>query len=169
MIKLNEEMIRQTLKCISCEYQKNPYEPKYFGCGSANCLNENLFIEIKRRDNNMENKKEINRLDLIKETVFDWVKNHKKDIIVATSSAIITSYTYHRYGFKNYKNWISIGFNCGGVTQKNISGYVSTSFKNYSVKDLGKLGKELMKEYPSIINQSSVIHSARINYNIYKK
>lgn len=168
MIKINEKIVSQILKCISCEYQEDAYEPKLFGCGSSHCFNEKLFIEIKE-GNNMENEKEINQLDLIKEAVFDWVKNHKRDIIVATGSAIITSYICSRYGFKNDKNWIGITFNGEENTKKNISGYVSSSFKNYSIKELGKFGKELMKEFPSIINQSSTINSVGVNYNIYKK
>lgn len=173
-------MIPLFVRCIACPYQKNPYEPAFMGCGTEECYYDNLG-----GNNNMEDKIIIDEegkycipeeVYNLKKVAMNWVKEHKKDLFIAASSALLTSYIYNKYGIvlRRNRNFLNLSFggdlNQSGEIKEIISdGYIKKSLRNFTVKDLGKLGKEMIKSYPGIINDKTKVDWATISYSIYKR
>ena len=102
------------------------------------------------------------------------MKEHKKEILIAISTAGITSFIFMKYGHKKLPN-INVNFSAGINTDywslsnenESLSGNLYMKLNDMTIADLGKFGKVLKEKMPEIkINDK--INNVSINYQFKK-
>ena len=112
--------------------------------------------------------------------VKQWMKDHKKEIVVCVVAAGGTALYFLRKEkkIKGVKAGLRLSFefldgeedgDYYGL-QSNSKCYTNLTLHNpgYTVGDLGKIGEELMKNIPSLTKDVSINH-LNANFNIVKK
>lgn len=112
--------------------------------------------------------------------VKQWIKDHKKEIIICVMAAGGTALYFlgKEKKIKGVKAGLRLSFEfLDGEEDRDYYGlqsksnhYTSLTLHNpgYTVSDLGKIGAELMKNIPSLTKDVSINH-LNANFNIVKK
>lgn len=112
--------------------------------------------------------------------VKQWMKDHKKEIIVCVAAAGGTALYFMRKEkkIKGIKAGLRLtfGFSNGGEDvdyygpqlKSNLYTNLNIHEPGYTVGDLGKVGAELMKDIPSLTKDVPINH-LNANFNIVKK
>ena len=112
--------------------------------------------------------------------VKQWVKDHKKEIIIGVVAAGGTALYFlgKEKKIKGVKAGLKLTFGfLGGEEDGDYYGLQSKSDRytnltlhqpGYTVGDLGKIGEELMKSIPSLTKEVSINH-LNANFNTIKK
>lgn len=112
--------------------------------------------------------------------VKQWVKDHKKEIVVFVVAAGGTTLYFLRKGEKinGIKAGLKLSFNFidgeedgdyyGPRSKNNLYTNLALHKPGYTVGDLGKIGEELMKNIPSLTKDVPIDHLNAI-FNIIKK
>ena len=112
--------------------------------------------------------------------VKQWMKDHKKEIIIGVVAAGGTALYFLRKEkkIKGVKAGLRLSFEfLDGEEDKDYYGLQSNSDRytnltlykpGYTVGDLGKIGEELMKSIPSLTKDVSINH-LNANFNIVKE
>lgn len=112
--------------------------------------------------------------------VKQWMKDHKKEIIVCVAAAGGTALYFMRKEkkIKGIKAGLRLTF--GFLNEEEDGDYFDSRSKNnlytnlnlhdpgYTVGDLGKIGAELMKNIPSLTKDVPINH-LNANFNVIKK
>lgn len=112
--------------------------------------------------------------------VKQWMKDHKKEIVVCIVAAGGTALYFIRKEkkIKGFKTGLRLTF--GFLNEEEDGDYFDSRSKNnlytnlnlnepgYTVDDLGKIGAELMKNIPSLTKDVPINH-LNANFNILKK
>lgn len=112
--------------------------------------------------------------------VKQWMKDHKKEIIVCVAAAGGTALYFMRKEkkIKGIKAGLRLTF--GFLNEEEDGDYFDSRSKNnlytnlnlhdpgYTVGDLGKIGAELMKNIPSLAKDVPINH-LNANFNVIKK
>lgn len=115
--------------------------------------------------------------------VKQWIKDHKKEIIIAVAAAGGTGLYFMRkekkikgikaglrltFGFLNEEEDGEYEHDYGLRSKSNMYTNLNLHDPGYTVGDLGKIGAELMKNIPSLTKDVPINH-LNANFNIVKK
>lgn len=110
--------------------------------------------------------------------VKQWMKDHKKEIIIGVMTAGGTALYFIgkekkikgvKAGFRLTFGFLEGDEDCYDLRSKsNLYTNLNLHNPGYTVGDLGKIGEELMKNIPSLTKDVSINH-LNANFNIVKK
>jgi hypothetical protein len=100
--------------------------------------------------------------------VKEFVKEHKTEILVGVLTSAVSSYIWLKKGYRVKANrYLSVDFGLDSTLPKHFGhGYLQLSKEcKYTMKDLGKLGKDIMERSSNCIKEDQIISTIGVNYD----
>lgn len=115
--------------------------------------NDMVYREIKKDESNLKS----------------FIKDHKKEILIAGGSVLLMALFYNHYGVKINKKKINLTFLNKYDYERPSYGYLNLNLKNCTISDLGKAGQKLLERFPDLMSKTDTIDSLKINFNLYER